>query len=280
MHPRLFHSVILLDPVMGFVNSGIGPAVASTSRRDIWESRAAAAAKFAQSKFYQAWDPRVLDLWIEHGLRELPTELYPILSSASLANSNSKGQAELGTRKEDKPVTLTTTKHQELFTYLRPTYRRPDAYPVPDMDPAYDVVNPRGYPFYRPEPFHVFRRLPELRPSVLYVFGGQSDISTPELRRAKMQSTGTGVGGSGGVDKGRVEEVVLDCGHLVAMEKVGECAEAMAGFLEREVGRWRTQRDAVEAARKGRERREVIMVDERWKEEIKPRGKGKGEAKL
>ncbi|KAK3303056.1 Alpha/beta hydrolase family-domain-containing protein [Chaetomium strumarium] len=246
-HPRLFRSLILLDPVITLSNSGIGPAIASTTRRDLWDSRDSAAAKFAQSKFYRAWDPRVLKLWVAHGLRDLPTELYP--------------SAEKG----DKQVTLTTTKHQELFTFLRPTYRA-EPYTLPDYDrPLY-----AGYPFYRPEPLHAYSRLPELRPSVLYVFGAESDMSTPAERRAKLERTGSGLGGSGGATRGKVKEVVLDCGHLVAMERVPQCAEAIAGFLEGEVDLWKREQRVFEEARQGvGSRTEVMTIDERWKRELK-----------
>ncbi|KAK3292013.1 Alpha/beta hydrolase family-domain-containing protein [Chaetomium fimeti] len=266
-HPRLLYSLVLLDPVITTSHSGIGPAAASTNRRDIWDSRAAAAAKFAQSPFYRAWDPRVLDLWIHHGLRALPTEIYPSHSSGTTTTPG------------DTPVTLTTTKHQELFTFLRPTYH--PSRDLRDFDPsglglgpeAAAAANDRGkYPkfaFYRPEPLQAFARLPELRPSVLYVFGGKSEMSRPEERRAKMERTGSGLGGSGGVAGGRVREVVLDCGHLVAMERVGECAEAAGGFLGAELERWGAEERVRGEGRRVVGRRGVIMVDERWKREIK-----------
>ncbi|EAQ82891.1 hypothetical protein CHGG_11067 [Chaetomium globosum CBS 148.51] len=118
-HPRLLHSLALLDPVITTTHSGIGPAAASTNRRDIWDSRAAAAARFAKSPFYRAWDPRVLDLWVRHGLRALPTELYPYPPGAARTSPTATTPNPNAT---DPPVTLTTTKHQELFTFLRPTY--------------------------------------------------------------------------------------------------------------------------------------------------------------
>lgn len=109
MHPRLLAGIILIDPVID-----AGPtaeergleapmefsiAAASTYRRDLWPSREAAAEAFRKNPFYQRWDKRVLDLWLEHGLRALPTLLYPIVTTPC--------QAEM-------PVTLTTTKHQEV----------------------------------------------------------------------------------------------------------------------------------------------------------------------
>jgi pimeloyl-ACP methyl ester carboxylesterase len=261
-NPRLLRSLVLIDPVIQFSTSGIGPAAASTNRRDIWDSRASAAEKFAKSKFYQAWDPRVLDLWIKHGLRDLPTAIYPQAEGSSSTDT-------------DKRVTLTTSKHQELFTFLRPTYRGDQFGGLPDFrDPVSGARKPSAqmrYPFYRPEPLQAFSRLPELRPSVLYVFGETSDMSTPEARRAKMEATGSGVGGSGGAAEGRVKEVVLDCGHLVAMERVPQCAEAIVGFLGPELELWRGEQKKFRELRARVSGRELVMVDEQWKRMIKPK---------
>ena len=183
---------------------------------------------------------------MQHGLRPVPTAIHPSSSPAT-----------------DQRVTLTTTKHQELFTFLRPTYRT-DAGGLPDGQKS-------TYPFYRPEPLWAYRRLPELRPSVLYVFGETSDMSDPEARRAKMERTGTGLGGSGGAAKGRVHEVVVDCGHLVAMERVPQCADAIAGFLGAELALWRRERKDFEERRAAVDGKALVMVDKRWMEEIKPK---------
>ncbi len=168
-------------------------------------------------------------------------------------------------------MTLTTTKHQELFTFLRPAYRDgDDATPV-DRDTSGADPAAAKYPFYRAEPLHAYRRLPELRPSVCYVFGETSDMSQPDARKLKMERTGTGLGGSGGTPKGKVKEVVLDCGHLVAMERVEGCADAIAGFLGPELEGWRREREEFVKGRKAVGARERVMVDERWKREIKPK---------
>lgn len=259
LHPRLLTSLILMDPVMQLPNAGVRPAIPSTNRRDVWPSRAEAASKFRSNKFYQVWDPRVLELWIQHGLRELPTALHP----------SQDGQ------QKDPRVTLTTSKHQELFTFLRPTYShqtKAELLSLRDKDPVLDKEFGAEWPFYRAEPLAVFKRLPEVRSSVLYIFGGTSDLSTPELRRAKMEITGTGVGGSGGAKEGRVKEIVLEgTGHLVAMERVGDCAEGISEFLGREMDKWREERkDFEEKFVRGLTAKEKIVVGERWKDEVTP----------
>lgn len=256
MHPRLLRSLVLLDPVIQVPNGSITPAVLSTPRRDLWPSKEVAVEKFKKSKFYQAWDPRVLDRWIEYGLRRTPTELYP-------PEADDQGA-------QDERVTLTTSKHQELFTFLKPTYRGDPTDRFPDLDPAADWEYP-GYPFYRAEPAQVFRRLPELRPSVLYIFGGKSQLSPEHERKAKMEQTGIGVGGSGGASAGRVQEVVLpDCGHLVAMDDVKSCADATAAFLEQELRTWKSEKKAFDEFWSKKSRRERITIDERWPKEVAP----------
>lgn len=206
----------------------------STYRRDHWPSRAEAAEKFKSSKFYQSWDPRVLEKWIEYGLRDLPTKLYPTTSE---------------TNEQPPAVTLMTPKSQELFTFLRSSYideRSGLARGSPQDEIHPDDID--DFPFYRPEPPEVFRRLPEIKPPVLYLFGENPDLSSKKARQGKLHTTGTGIGGSGGVSKGQVKEVVLPCGHLVPMELVKESAQASAEFIDSELSSWKSARVAFEKA--------------------------------
>ncbi|PHH78819.1 hypothetical protein CDD80_6190 [Ophiocordyceps camponoti-rufipedis] len=100
MHPRLFTSLILLDPAFLITEKG---ETLSQNRnlnktiqcRDVWKSRAEAAAHV--EKAFSSWDPRVRGLMVRDGFRHLPTALYPKLPAGADA--------------ERKPVTLTTTKY-------------------------------------------------------------------------------------------------------------------------------------------------------------------------
>ncbi|KAK3314237.1 hypothetical protein B0H66DRAFT_607464 [Apodospora peruviana] len=170
---------------------------ASAARRDLWPSRADAEASFHRTPFYRAWDPRVLDASVCYGLCDCPTALYPDTPKGS--------------------VTLASTKHQEVFTCMRLRAQRLD----PDtgrlvFDPERlcdieqdELVEVPDYPFYQPESARTFNRLPELRPGVLWVFGGTSYVSTEPMRRQKMEATGVSLGGSGGAKAGRVAQYVL-----------------------------------------------------------------------
>jgi pimeloyl-ACP methyl ester carboxylesterase len=251
----LLDGLVFVDPIM---QRHLGPhqtfARLSTSRRDVWPSREAAASKFRSSKFYQGWDTRVLDKWIEYGLRDLPTEQYPELPKDS--------------DRDNPPVTLSTTAAQEVYLYIRAYYHDDrllqDENNLQDTDPD----DRDDFPFGRPETQELYRRLPEIKPSVLYVYGRNSPASPPEYRRDKMERTGTGVGGSGGAARGKVQEVVLDCGHLVGMEKPTDCAKACVSFMDKELGRWEAEEREWDARLKGLSRKERVGINELWKRNI------------
>lgn len=271
MHPRLLTTLVLMDPVFQrryaskeeLMLNKIKPTALSTSnlstyRRDIWPSREDAAEGFKKSKFYQQWDPRVLDRYIKYGLRDLPTAIYPL---------------DKPTPDGKTPVTLATTKHQEVFSYTRPNYNDPrEGKPVnrtthPDLDN--DVTG--GYPFYRPEPTMTFARLPHLRPSVLYLLGGESELSAPSLRKEKMDFTGTGYGGSGGAAEDRVRTLCYEgVGHLFPLEIVDKCADAAAEWVGSEMQLWREQEAVLNAEWSKKSKIEKLTVDEEWKRNIGP----------
>ncbi|KAF5021532.1 hypothetical protein F66182_6414 [Fusarium sp. NRRL 66182] len=224
IHPRLFTSLVLLDPVISYFSAipdrtTPSPASISMSRREVWPSHAEAASAFRRSPFFKTWNPRVLDRWITYGVTGIP------------------GKDE---------VTLTTTKHHEVFNFLRPSWGAYDAEGetllrpelVPDLDPNLHPSWPT-YPFYRSEGPDTARRLPHLRPSVLYIFGGKSNISPIELQEEKMTLTGSGVGGSGGQNKGRVGRAVgEENSHLIPMEDPLFCARKTTEWIKKEVERW------------------------------------------
>lgn len=268
IHPRLLTSLVLIDPVIELASAapkvfkaGTIYARSSTYRRDRWPSRAEAVESFKKSVFYQSWDPRVLDLWLKHGLRKLPTAIYPTEPQGSAHAAD--------TDAEDGPVTLATSKHQEVFMFLRPNFKGKDenGNTIVNRKTHPDIAtNIMGtYPFYAPTPPAVFQNLPHLRPNALYVFGGKSDVSTPDSRKQKVARTGTGVGGSGGFKEGRVAEAVVEeAGHLVPMIAPQKCADAAAGFLAADLKRWREGEEEWRRRWEGKDRLEKMTVDEEW----------------
>lgn len=84
-----------------------------------------------------------------------------------------------------------------------------------------------------------------------------------------MLTTGTGVGGSGGAAAGRVKGETLDCGHLIPMEKVSECADVISSFVGKEMRRWRDQQESFKKYRENMSRRQQITIDGKWEEKVK-----------
>lgn len=267
IHPRLFAGHVMLDPVISGPPSstGEGPAKASTFRRDLWPSREDAVKGFMKSPFYLAWDPRVLKRWNQYGIVETPTTLYP---------------------NEHGSVTLATTKHQEVFTFLRPLFPDPVHAPLDhitdyshaDIDPE---IEPAGHHFYSPVPFSTLKMLQHVRPPVMYVFGGTSPMNPQMGIDQKMAITGSGVGGSGGVAKGRVKQITLpNVGHLVAMEAPMETAKGAAEFIGWTMKEWREEARKYDEWRKSGSKMQKQTVSEEWKKKMggDPRGgkNGKG----
>lgn len=259
IHPRLLSSLILMDPVVQQRSAEIDPnsttpnlSQMSTFRRDLWPSRDFAAKSFSKSPFYKAWNPRVFERWIEYGLRSTPTLLHPDAKNGE--------------------VTLTTTPAQEVFTFLRPNFEGygKDGKPVnrethPDLNPA---LGPGQYPFYRSEAPQIYARLPEVRPSVLYIFGQTSGVSTEEMNEEKVARTGVGPGGSGGRAEGRVDGVTFEgVGHLIPMEAVEKTAEAVGTWIGKEAVRWREEAEEWESWRR-KELQDKQQISEEWKKMI------------
>ena len=81
--PDLFGRLVLVDPVIppppelvaqfdpGRMERLRGMVDAARRRRSVWASRAEARAHFAARSLFAHWRPRALDLYVEHGLREL-----------------------------------------------------------------------------------------------------------------------------------------------------------------------------------------------------------------
>jgi hypothetical protein len=124
------------------------------------------------------------------------------------------------------------------------------------------------FPFYRPEPAYMFRKMSEIKPAILYIFGEKSHLSSPAARRKKLQMTGTGIGGSGGVTSGLVQEVVLSCGHMVPMERVQETAQASAEFIAARVAEWKSRTETFHQAWERVPYLKRVSVDRQWEENI------------
>ncbi|KAI4131355.1 MAG: hypothetical protein LQ338_001240 [Usnochroma carphineum] len=231
-----------------------------TYRRDLWHSRKDAERALRKSPIFAAWDSRAFERMVEYGLRNLPTALYPEPPPTKLDS-------------QETHVTLTTTKHQEVWTLMRQNLNSRDCTgrihvdrsTHADLDPLV-----ASSPFYRPEPRSTWYRLPELRPSVLFLTGGATEMRLDEIREG-IKITGTGVGGSGGLKEGRVKEKTFpDRGHLFPMEIVNETAQECVSWLGDEVRRWKEAEMKWNRERANRPKDDDLRTSELFKSVVRP----------
>jgi pimeloyl-ACP methyl ester carboxylesterase len=257
IHPRLLSTLILIEPIIQPEHApGPNAAMMSTYRPDLWLSREAAATAFRKNKFFQTWDSRVLDKYIEFGLRQVPTALYPDRVNGATVSSGA--------------VTLTTSKHQEAWNYLRPNFSQQDEGADRLLSPDLDPKGQGRFHFTRAESNIMYTNLPYLRPSVLYIWGSTSNLTSPDWEAEKLRLTGSGVGGSGGVQNGKVKKVVIDgFGHLVPCEKVGACVEHAANWL----GQWFKQYRADEEFYRNHDSKkslqDMLVTSNEWKKRVR-----------
>ncbi|CAG8485367.1 6431_t:CDS:2 [Funneliformis caledonium] len=90
IRPGTFSCIVAIDPAISPATLNYAMATPTLKRKDTWENREAAKESFLKNKFFKTWDPKVLDLYVEYGLRDL-----------------SNGQ-----------VTLKCSKFQEHYTFV------------------------------------------------------------------------------------------------------------------------------------------------------------------
>ncbi|PQE09746.1 toxin biosynthesis protein [Rutstroemia sp. NJR-2017a BBW] len=249
IHPRLLSTLVLYEPIIINVRARNGepnPASMSTRRRDLWDSREKAESYFR--KAFHAWDPRVVELFLKYGLRATPTALYDETQKIPAG-----------------AVTLTTSKHQESWTYIQYNFEPKEAgldrLLLPDWDK--DLEIPMLYT--RVECSITMRNLPYLRPSVLYVFGAKSPFSSTAAQDEKVALTGSGVGGSGGEAEGKVQKVVFpEAGHLLVFENVQESARASAEWIDRWFQQWLVDERFYKGYESKKSDKDMLRVSKAW----------------
>lgn len=225
-HQRLFTGMVLIEPVFetGYRFQTYGaerPREDSqhrisllARRRDTWPSREEAAAKLRRNPYYAVFDPRVFERVVKYDLRDMPTQQHP------------------------HAVTLTTPKAQEVYCYARPDPPFPGYEAAPDHKtrPENTVVVPG---FYRGEVKHLKRVLPQILPSVLYLWGTESDIGNSAYSQIVTDQTGVGDEGNGGVTSGKVQSKhVKGAYHAIHLEMPGKVAEDVGEWLKTELKMW------------------------------------------
>ncbi|KAH7402718.1 Alpha/beta hydrolase family-domain-containing protein [Pyrenochaeta sp. MPI-SDFR-AT-0127] len=266
IHPRLFHSIILIEPVMQASHPpGPNAALFSSVRRDKWGSRAKAEAQISKNGFFESMDPRALNLFLAYALKDTP----------------------------DGGVTLSTPKAQEAWSYVRSNFH-PLSEETPEGRQKERLLNPDTEPFsggsklvtMRPEMLPICEALPQLRPRTLFLYGEYSYINFDEARERHIAETGNGRGGNGGVSEGGVEETVLeDCGHLCVFEQPTLIAKDISKWLGKETVRWRQEKEFWDTVDTGKSKNQRAELSDKWLATMKEdtsieRKRAKASAKL
>jgi hypothetical protein len=218
-------------------------------RSDLWPSFEAARAEFQKNPFYNTWDPRAMDRYLRYGLRRTPTAVYPDAAPGS--------------------VTLTTTKHQEAWLYVRSCFDpvSPDGKldEVERFTTGDYTEDQASYKFHRAEPGIAADLLPLIRPHVLFVYGEKSYVNIPGEREKNVFKTGTRTRTNGGVEAGAVRMEILEKGgHLFPVQMVAETAEIMAPFLKEMIAKSQREEQFWQNYDSGKSERNGLAISQKW----------------
>lgn len=250
IHPRLFQSVIFLDPVLVDEHPpGPNAAMLASKRRERWTSRKEAEASFRKSPLFQTFDARVLEALLRYGLKE----------------------------DDNGSVVLTTPKAQEAWSYVRSHF-----HPIPSPESQTlearnreRLLNPEFLPFEhafmfaRGETAMLVQMLPHLRPRTLYIFGERSQFMTKEQRQKILEKTGIGRSGNGGVADGGTEMKVMEKrSHFLCFEDPQETGKEISAWLLKEKARWKFGEHFWATINTGKSKNDRKELSDQWIEMV------------
>ena len=215
-HPRLFASMILIDPIIHPEAIGnVGPVFTrGILRRQVtWPSRQAA--ERTSNAIFKSWDPRVLQSFNSYGL--FP---YPKLGPDDDPET-------------PEPTRLLTGRYQDLAGIVRPQY-------------IYDGKIERDGIVWRDEVRVLHDMLHFIPCNTLYICGSKTFATNAKIRKDWQERTGSGLHLGRRMRERRVEEVLVPgAGHFVPLEEPTACANAAAKWISEELGGWEKEEEAM-----------------------------------
>ena len=209
MHPSLFTSLVLIEPIISNSPSEAGVerlALAAIKRRREWKTRAEAEMYFG--KAWANWDPRVRERWNESAL---------ISSDAKSPH----GKTEMA-----------WSRVQELGSYM-------DSSELKAMAVGEVVGTRKGSVAWTPYPPQIWERIKDLGVHALFVCGGESAQNGELTRKHWKEFSGTNEKFWLRGFERKVELLNIEGqGHLVPMEALAECAEHVGVWIEEEIKVW------------------------------------------
>jgi pimeloyl-ACP methyl ester carboxylesterase len=214
MHPSLFSSLILIEPIItnNLVEAGISNlAMAALRRRRNWQTRVEAETYFR--KAWHKWDSRVRERW----------------NASALISSDAKHV--------DGKTELAWNRLQELDAYMDTSELRASA------DGAI-VATGEGSAAWITYPPQIWEKLNDLAVHTVFICGSESALLTERTRKYWKDFTGTNEKFWPRGFKRRVEILQIEeVGHLVPMETPIKCAELVGVWIDEEMKLWRKEWD-------------------------------------
>lgn len=257
MHPRLFVSLMTFEPAVNETFSpqmNYAPSYYHSVRRDVWPSLEQAFEETKRIGAQRYWDAEVLKRWHDYGFRPGPTLEHP---------------------EDTDAVTLSTPKHHAARAFSRAIHPEPknpllsveiDRRTHPDI--TKENIARLKQPAYTPTAIAVWRDLPHLLPSTLFIYGDKPSIAAarPEARAHMLPHVGSGLGGSGGLDAGKVRDVtVAGVGHFGPFEKPQAVAGVCDAWLQEQYSEWmREERLNKEEWNARGDCRDKATLDNEW----------------
>lgn len=250
MHPRLFQSILFLEPVIQqTIPPGPNAAFFTSVRRDLWDSYASAKDDFAKNKFYKSWDSRALEKYLQYGLRKCPTQLHP--------NAN------------EGAVTLTTPKAQEAWSYVRSTFAPHPPHSTVDDKERYltndYTAEQARYLFHRAEAGIAFQLLAYLQPAVKWVFGDKSYVNSPSHREEIRAGTAQALRGGAGADI----SIIRGGGHLLPFEMIDEAADEISSFIKDQLEQYLKENAFWSSYESGKSERSMLQLSDQWTKSVR-----------
>ncbi|KAF2717928.1 prolyl aminopeptidase-like protein [Polychaeton citri CBS 116435] len=220
-HPRLFTSLVLIDPPMtGAWVRTTGLIIQVTVDKPQWfPSQQAAMEATRKNPFFKRWDKRAVQRYCETAWKKIGGG-----EGSEAVSFTTSPQAELAHTVRANPNVIDNKSGSPEEQYL-----------YPDVDWTTELSRP----VYQPAIQKAFSFLPTLRPSALYIIGKGSQFTPPEVVEERTRITGSGVGGSGGVERGKVAQRVVTGGHFLPMTNPVETAKFAAEWLSADLTEWR-----------------------------------------
>lgn len=213
MHPSLFTSIVLIDPIIGSQGADCGVerlALGAIKRQREWKTRSEAEAFF--SRVWGNWDARIKERWNASAL--IPCD-----------RTNPNGKTE-----------LSWGRLQELTTYIDLSELRASANRETELK-----SKGKGTAQWTPYVTQLWDMISLIGVHVFYVCGEKSEQHNEKMRKHWHENTATNKRFWMRGFRRKVDLLILEkLGHLAPFENPTRCADSISAWIARDMKDWWT----------------------------------------